>query len=373
MSVGRANDYLTDLDCSVRDGLAALSQRFRARHADYVLQVQNADGGFPGRQGPSDLYYTCFALRCAQVLGIEEEALWQDAARFLAHHPPVRDVVECFSTLEARSLLDDHALRQAQEVQQAQGGVSGVEGPVLSGVEGPVLSGVEGPVLSGVEGRTSSADVLSVLKDHHVPSGGYARRPGEEASVYHTFLAALSYRLLGREMPRAEEALAFVRSQQLPSGSFTDVVRAGLPQVVGTRGLGCGGVNPTGAGVGVLATLAALEPAGRRARKSTNFILAMQREDGGFGAHCQVAFSDLLSTFTALVTLSQVRALRRARLAAVARFAGGLALSGGGFCSSESDDGADVEYTYYGLGTLGLLALEAAGGRRGEEFKVKCK
>mgnify|MGYP000671844328 CR=1 FL=1 len=44
----------------------------RARHARYFLQAQRADGGFSGREGGSDLYYTSFGLRgLASELGVE--------------------------------------------------------------------------------------------------------------------------------------------------------------------------------------------------------------------------------------------------------------------------------------------------------------
>ena len=40
----------------------------RRRHTDYLTAAQNPDGGFPGREGGSDLYYTGFALRSLAVL-----------------------------------------------------------------------------------------------------------------------------------------------------------------------------------------------------------------------------------------------------------------------------------------------------------------
>ena len=40
-----------------------LPEAARARHAGYLKSAQNSDGGFSGREGDSDLYYTAFALR----------------------------------------------------------------------------------------------------------------------------------------------------------------------------------------------------------------------------------------------------------------------------------------------------------------------
>ena len=44
----------------------------------------------------------------------------------------------------------------------------------------------------------------------------------------------------------------------------------------------------------------------------------------------------------------------------MARFARALQEARGGFRGAAADGGADVEYTYYGLGVLGLLSSEAA-------------
>src|ERR1700722_6362114 len=40
----------------------------RERNTAYLLEAQNPDGGFSGREGGSDLYYTGFALRSLAVL-----------------------------------------------------------------------------------------------------------------------------------------------------------------------------------------------------------------------------------------------------------------------------------------------------------------
>src|SRR5690242_4880961 len=60
--------YLPRLTARLADGLSRQPADFRARHADFVRRCQRPDGGFPGREGGSDLYYTGFALRCLAVL-----------------------------------------------------------------------------------------------------------------------------------------------------------------------------------------------------------------------------------------------------------------------------------------------------------------
>jgi len=336
VTVTARQDYLAELDGRVSAGVASLPVRFRHRHAGYVLGRQNPDGGFSGRQGPSDVYYTGFGLRCADVLRIEEPTFWSRAAAFLGNRSSPGDVVDVFSVLSSRALLRRH-------------GVSVETGEKKGASENP--GGHDGP------GDTPSALRVTEkgLEDFHTDSGGYAKPGDPQGSVYHTFLVALSYQLMGREMPEQEAAVRFVRSHQQETGGFADLAGAGEGKKAG--------VNPTAAAVGVLSMFDALDEA--TATKAARFVLSMQRDDGGFAAHAEAPFSDLLSTFTAAVVLSRLGLARRARLGSMARFAGSLALPDGGFRGAAADDAGDVEYTYYGLGTLGLLALEAGCAKGG--------
>src|SRR5438128_1854638 len=60
--------YLILLTTRLMEGLARVPQEFRDRHARFLAARQNDDGGFSGRAGGSDLYYTGFALRGLTVL-----------------------------------------------------------------------------------------------------------------------------------------------------------------------------------------------------------------------------------------------------------------------------------------------------------------
>ena len=57
---------------------------FRRRHAAWFAAAQTADGGFPGRQGPADLYYTGFGLRGLALLDALTEPMGRRAAEFLS-------------------------------------------------------------------------------------------------------------------------------------------------------------------------------------------------------------------------------------------------------------------------------------------------
>src|SRR5262249_50425628 len=75
--------YLQALTSRLADGLARLPEAERAPHVAFLLAHQNPDGGFRGRDGASDLYYTAFALRSLAVLAPLPRAPANGTAVFL--------------------------------------------------------------------------------------------------------------------------------------------------------------------------------------------------------------------------------------------------------------------------------------------------
>src|SRR5689334_9106633 len=74
---------LAQLTARLSDSLAKLPADFRARHGDFLQRSQRPDGGFPDREGGSDLYYTAFGLRGLAVLDALTPAICDRAAVFL--------------------------------------------------------------------------------------------------------------------------------------------------------------------------------------------------------------------------------------------------------------------------------------------------
>ena len=60
--------YLAGLTLRLAAGAMQFDDYFRQRHAAYLAAAQQEDGGFPGREGPADLYYTGFGLRGLALL-----------------------------------------------------------------------------------------------------------------------------------------------------------------------------------------------------------------------------------------------------------------------------------------------------------------
>src|SRR5262249_56102542 len=115
------------------------------------------------------------------------------------------------------------------------------------------------------------------------------------------------------------------------------------------------GTTRTGAGVGVLELTGTLDDEARAA--VTRFLLTLPSElEGGFRANDRIPTADLLSTFTGAWTLAQLGALDRLDAHALHSYAAALEAKAGGFRGGLWDSATDVEYTFYGLGVLGLLA-----------------
>ncbi len=306
-----STDYLPRLTARLVEGLARQPAAFRDRHAAYLIAAQNADGGWSGREGGSDLYYTGFALRGLAALGALTPAIAGRAADYLrAAIARPAGVVDFFSFLYAVALVE-----------------------LVGG--GDVL-------------RDSPADwpdrVAATLESLRAPDGGYAKQPGgASGSTYHTFLVALCYQLLDRALPDVEAAVRFVRTRQREDGGFVEVAAQRRS-----------GSNPTAAAVGLLQIADALDEPTRAA--AAGFLLSIVSFEGGLRANDRVPLADLLSTFTGGWTLAELGALDQLNTDAVRRYAAGQELPEGGFRGGVWDEVADVEYTFYGLGTLGLLS-----------------
>jgi geranylgeranyl transferase type-2 subunit beta len=308
--------YLEELTLRLAAGIAELPEEVRERHSRYLLAKQREDGGFAGREGGSDLYYTGFALRSLAMLGELYGAPAERAAAFLRSRLAGQEsIVDFLSLIYGAALIDSAA-------------------------------GIDVFVAADPNWRDA---VFAALEKLRRSDGGYAKgAEGVASSTYHTFLVLLCQQLIGREPQEPAGIVEFVRSQRCEEGGFREI-----------RASKRAGTNPTAAAIGSLRILDALDD-GTRA-DTIDFLAEMQMEDGGLRANTRIPIADLLSTFTGLLTLQDLSAAKELDLDHVRRFVKSLELDEGGFRGAEWDPAHDVEYTFYGLGTLGLLA-----GRTGE-------
>lgn len=304
--------YLLRLTARLSDGLARLPASWRERHVAYLRAAQNRDGGFSGREGDSDLYYTGFALRGLAVLGALDRDTARRAADFLRQRLGGQaSVIDFFSLLYSCVLVQ--------------------------------LAG--GPNVFADSPTDWPERVAATLENLRTAEGGYAKAPGQDvASTYHTFLVGLCYEVLGRNLPRPDEVLRFIDSRRREDGGFVEIAP-----------MRKSGTNPTAAAIGVLQLLQT-EPTLEVRDGVIGLLAEAPSVEGGLRANARIPVADLLSTFTGLWTLHELGALDRIDVIAARQYAEALAVSSGGFHAGLWDKQTDVEYTFYGLGVLGLLA-----------------
>ncbi len=295
--------HLELLDGLLGPGVAGLSETFRHSQEQYVVGRQCPDGGFPGRQGGADPYYTDFAVRTLDLVGLPAPTAHR-VAGYLANLPPPRDVLECFGALNCARLLARH----------------------------------------GVAVAVDREGVARVVASQAASGGGLARPGQSTVSAYHTFLGALCCQLAELASPAVAAAGAAVSGLQTAEGGFAEQPGEGHAQT-----------NATAAAVGLLLLCDALTA--EQAAAASAFLIPMQAADGGLRAHARAPGGDLLATFTGLVTLALIDDVCRLDLPLLARFVRAVAEAEGGFRAWPGDHGADVEYTYYGIGCLALLRV----------------
>ena len=303
--------YLLRLSNRLATGLLSMSPERRDRHRGFLLSQQLPDGGFRGREGDSDLYYTSFAVRGLSMLGGLGEAECESIGRY---------VLACRS--QELSVIDLVSWLYSGLVVQLAGGPD---------------------PLSGAPGEFVDA-IAESLESTRTADGGYARTTeGSAGSTYHSFMVALAYELLGRTVPEPNRMIQFVYDRQRDDGGFVEI-----------SPMKRSGTNPTAAAVALLVMLGGMDDELRE--DVGEFLGIVKGDEGGFLANTRIPFSDGLSTFTGLLTVQDLElegVLSPER--AEAFIAGELEFPTGGFRGAAWDTQADVEYTFYGLGTLALL------------------
>ncbi|HEU0184313.1 MAG TPA: prenyltransferase/squalene oxidase repeat-containing protein [Blastocatellia bacterium] len=317
LSLGAAlNDsFLLQLTKRLAGELRRLDPERAARHVNFILRSQQPDGGFAGREGGSDLYYTSFAVRALALLDALDRARCQGVAAYLKSAAAAR---------REYSLIDLVSWLYSVITVQLVGNL---------------------PPFAGDTGSFAD-EVTTSLEAFRRPDGGYARTSeGGVGSAYHTFLAALCYELLGRSLPDEGGVVSFVLSRRRDDGGFVEIAQ-----------MKRSGANPTAAAAALLKRFGSVDD--QLTRGIENFLDSVKGDEGGFRANTQIPFCDLLSTFTGLLTAHDLGFFKRIDTESCLRFVNQLEGPEGGFRGAIWDDGADTEYTFYGLGALALLGFD---------------
>jgi len=145
--------------------LAQLDAALRQRHVAYLLGCQNADGGWSGREGDSDLYYSAFALRSLAVLDALSLEVCDRSAGFLRGCLTRQaSVVDFFSLLYACLLI------------QAAGGPDVLEGSPPDYGAAACPAAVVAPVDLGAGEGLSASPPATFASVADRPEGAVRRR-----------------------------------------------------------------------------------------------------------------------------------------------------------------------------------------------------
>jgi len=311
--------FLLKLAQQLTDGIENLSPARCQRHREFVLSQQLADGGFRGREGNSDLYYTAFAVRCLGMTGginlDESSSLFQ----YMEQHD--------WRTLSTIDLLNYIYTALA-------------------------LQAFTGKDLFANESPTWVEELALRLEQTRVSDGGYAKNnTATMGSTYHSFLTVLTYDLLGMKIPQPNRLIQFFFDRQRDDGGFVEI-----------EPMKSSGTNPTAAAATALQVLGGMDDELKEDVKL--FLREVRSGDGGFEANTRVPFADGLSTFTGLLTLlnlgidPETLIPKKQVIQFVTHPEEGLELPTGGFRGGMWDSDADTEYTFYGLGILGLIGSD---------------
>lgn len=303
--------YLVRLAERLANGLSRMEKSRSERHRSFILSCQQSDGGFGGREGDSDLYYTSFGVRSLGMLGGMSIDEAKSVGRFLAEFDwKELDVIDLMNWLYTALAV------------QVFGGGDLLENETPDWPE----------------------RVAEKLQRVRTSDGGYAKsEQGAAGSTYHSFLVTLTYELLGITPPHPNRLIQFIYDRQRDDGGFVEIAP-----------MKNSGTNPTAAAVGLMSIVGGLDR--ELCEDVRDFLKETWSAEGGFQANKRIAFTDGLSTFTGLLTVQDLNIRNLVSEVMIERFISTeLEFPTGGFRGAAWDDQADVEYSFYGLGCLALL------------------
>jgi len=273
---------------------------------DFLRRQLAPDGGFQGRDGRSDLYYTVFGFEASLALdaGIALERVADYLNRFGAGESLDFVHLACLARCRANiSEVRDEAM-YPQVIR----------------------------------------DMAEHLRSYRTRDGGFnAAADAERGSAYGSFLALGAWQDLGIDCPNPDDVAGSIQSLQRPDGGYANEATMTASATAATAAAIC-----------VLHYLDRPIP-----DSAVRWLREQAHPQGGFAAirlPAGPAIPDLLSTATALHALSLAGALANDVREKHLDYLDALWSPVGGFRGHWGDEIVDCEYTYYGLLSLGCLA-----------------
>jgi prenyltransferase beta subunit len=276
-------------------GARALSEGARGNVADYLESQRAADGGFVGRDGASDLYYTLFGLDA--LASLEGRDGSRKAARYLEGYGDGDDL----------NLVDLCCLARCLALTPG--------------------------------GRRRARRLARRLDGFIADSGGYSPLPSTASgSISASFAVQLAHDELGLTLPVRAGVETCLAARRCGDGAWNDV-----------PGLENGTTTVTAAAALMLSAR------GQDVGGAGRWLAARHVPTGGFLASPRAPAPDLLSTAAALLALQALGSSLGAFVEPAVAFIESLWCNDGGFRGCAADPLSDCEFTYYALVALGTF------------------
>ena len=272
--------------------------------ADFFKSQLHPSGGFCDREGKPDLYYTTFGI--AGFLALQLPLPTDQLVGYLRSH---------HDRIEELNMVDLSCLARGWAFMPKQAWPDDLRTRVLHRME----------AFRSEDGT------------------GFFTEPSEsQASMYGCYVGlGIAQDLDEPSVVNEQQMLTCIRSRLAEDGGYSN--SPDLPF----------GLTPTtAAAVSLFRHLGSDE--GNAAR---DWLLTQMHSDGGFCVGPGIVMPDLLSTATALHALSSIHFELERIAEKNLDYLDTLWTAKGGFVGSWEDDALDIEYTYYGLLSLGHLSL----------------
>lgn len=265
---------------------------------DYVKQQQNPDGGFRGRSAESDLYYTVFGNDILTAFKTDSQY-------------PITNFIS-----NVKTNLDSDFVNLCSFIS----------------------------LVTSVENSMSTQNVKdfqNLLEKYRSQDGGYSiNKNNIHGSVYGCFLAYSAYENLGLVPANKDMILNCIEKLRAEDGGYSN-----------EPGQKEGTTTATAAAIVLFQKLNHKVP-----ENTINWLLSLLHKSGGFLASPSTAIPDLLSTATALFALKSVSYDLSEIQDSCLDFLDSVWDGNGAFRGHWFDEQTDVEYTFYGLLSIGCIS-----------------
>lgn len=298
------------MSLNMRRKLLQLNDTEKELHYKKIMTFYQYDGGFSGRRGESDLYYTTFGIRCLHALNKIDDNIKLNTKSYL-DKTELTDPIDILSYVLISSMIDNREIDKKR--------------------------------------------ITDLIELYRKDDGGYGKTLNEEfGTIYITFIVATCYNLLGTRIPKTNNLKQFIMKHMMNDHGFSK-----------TRFGKQSSTNVTAAGIGLymllnfdcknILDIIKLPFKFNRVRNVKKFLLKMQDEEsGGWLATKNAPFTDLASTYSALFTLDNVMSLSKPLTEMGLKFVETCKLNSGGYSAGPWESETDVEYTFYGLGSVAI-------------------